>query len=159
MKFPSLLFGLLIVIFFANIAQAKTVDKKWVASLEIGSGNIVGLTFGRALSKSIDAGLGAGFDAYNQTIGEQKYSTLFLNGNIFGLYHVVDKNGIDISGRLQLGYNVLKVGKDFSTKSFDLTPAMLAGYKNIYAILSGVCMLTKEFTFVPQIGIGYRYQF
>jgi hypothetical protein len=168
MKFRLFLSALLLILGLVPAAQSQTAVKNWVLSLEIGSGNIVGLTFGRVLTKSIDVGLGAGFDTAKELVGEENYSLLMLNGNIFGVYRLFDSQGIDLSGRLQIGYNVLSARlihgesateSHLNTQAFDLTPALLGGYKNLYAILSGVFMLTKDFSFVPQIGIGYRFRF
>lgn len=134
--------------------------KKWALSLEAGSGNILGLTFARQkLAGLLDIGIGGGFNTSNELVGEETYFMLFLNGNISGTFHIIDKNNFDVSARLEFGYDSLSVGGKFSSYTFDLTPALLAGYKNFYAALSGVYLLSKESVFVPQIGVGYKFQF
>ena len=107
----------------------------------------------------MDIGIGAGFDASKELIGDQNYSLFLLNGNISSTFHFINKNGIDFATRVQLGYDALMAGKNFSANTLDLTPALLAGYKNVYAIVANTFVLKNEFSFMPSIGIGYKFQF
>ncbi len=139
--------------------KRKTMQKKWALQAEAGAGNIIGISCARMnLIKSLDAGIGTGFDLNSETFEGEKYSLLMVNFNAFGLYRFFEKNKIMVAGRVQLGYNILKTGS-ISSGAMDVTPAILSGYMNFYAIISSAIMLTKETSFVPQIGIGYRYQF
>ncbi len=144
-----------------NNADGKsTIAKHWALSLEAGSGNILGLSFTRQnLSGPVDIGVGAGFNFQKQDIEAEKYNVYYINGNVFSRYKFIDKNSFQISGRLQLGFNFLSAGGTLSTQSWELTPGALIGFKNMYAAFSCALLLTKEFTYVPQIGLGYRFQF
>jgi tetratricopeptide (TPR) repeat protein len=134
-------------------------SKNWALNIEAGAGNILGLSFARQnLIKSLDAGIGTGFDVSEETAGTEKVSLFMMNFNAFGLYRFYENNNFIIAGRLQLGYNILQAGS-FPTGAMDITPAVLGGYMNFYAIISGVLLLTNETAFIPQIGIGYRFQF
>jgi hypothetical protein len=120
---------------------------------------MLGLTFARILPKSFEAGLGTGFDLSSERIGDADYTLFLMNASLLGSWHMLRKDSLDLLLRLQAGEDFLFAGKKYSTAAFDLTPAFQAGYKNIYAVVSGVCIFTKKFAFVPQLGIGYRFEF
>lgn len=159
MKMNIPVLGLLLSFVFLTPFLAGAMEKKWSLALELGAGNICGMSFSRTLSKSLDIGIGAGFDSSREPIGDQSYSLYLLNGNISATYHIINKNKINFSGRMQWGYDALFVGKKFSANTLDLTPSLLGGYNNFYAIVSSAIVLTDQFSFVPSLGIGYCFQF
>jgi hypothetical protein len=157
-RFPSVVSLIaVVVLLLASTGQAR--EATWVLSAELGDGNILGVTFSRILPRSFETGIGFGFDADREQVGTEQYSLFLMNFNALGAYHLYRRSGIDIAGRIQVGYNILFAGPDYSVAALDLTPGILAGYKNFYAILSGVCLFTRDFVFLPQTGIGYRIQF
>ena len=132
----------------------------WALSLEAGSGNILGIGFARKnLLGPLDIGIGAGVNYEKPAIGDNNYNLWYFNGNTFSTYCFFDNKSFTFSARLQIGYDILSAGTGLNTQSWDLTPGILIGFKNLYAALSGVCLLTKEFAFIPQIGLGYGFHF
>ncbi len=141
-------------------ASGEMQKKNWAVSIEAGTGNILGLGISRQNAvKRIDIGAGAGFNYKKDNIGEEKYNLLSFNGNVFSSFHFLGKNDFSLSGRVQAGFNALSAGKNFSTQSWDLTPGLIAGVKNIYAAFTCAFLFTKEMATVPQIGIGYLWEF
>ena len=149
-----------VIAFFLLIfsIQAGEKVKRWTISLEAGNGAILNLLGSYMIKNRFDIGLGAGFDVSKFTVEDTDYNSFLLNINAFAVYRFYTKDRIELQARLKPGFDYLKVGT-FSTTCFELTPEILAGYFNFYAVFSGIVMFTKKISFVPQIGAGYRFRF
>ena len=166
MKKPLMLFTVLwVCAFFSQAFALKVHDKIWVASAEIGTGNILSVVVARKISANLDIGLGAGFDPFIASSGDTKNSFWLFSANVCSEYRFAVKEGVELSGRVQAGVDTLtaRAGGMASAnpaRAFDITPALLGGYRNVYAALSGVFMFADQgFSFIPQLGVGYKVRF
>lgn len=149
---------IMFIFIIPNFLFAKeSNNKKWAITLEAGNGSIFGITSYYRINK-FGVGIGAGFDYSNENIDENQYSLFLFSSTINGIYHFLGDDVYQIDGRLKFGYNYLSVN-EFSMSGIELTPEILMGYKNIYGIISGVILFADETYFIPQIGVGYRFQF
>lgn len=147
-------FALLIL----TVLQLRAEDsRKWFISIESGAGTLAGLTAGHILDSRWSMGVGSGVDFSSFTVLEKNHSSVLLNVNIFAEYKFLNEDKAEISGRLKAGYDWLKVGT-YGVSCFEVAPEILAGYRNMYVIFSGIVMFTEKTVFLPQIGAGYRFR-
>ncbi|MBI4976977.1 MAG: hypothetical protein HZC28_05810 [Spirochaetes bacterium] len=134
--------------------------RSWALSLEAGNGAIIGTTLEYRFGL-FGIGAGAGFDYSIERIVAVDYPILFFSGSAIAFFHFLDESDFIIDGRLRAGYSFLQTLTAVATYGggIELTPEVLLGVYNIYAIGSCVFLFSKEINIIPQIGIGYRLRF
>ena len=149
-----------IILCLSTALNGEPDKKNWGFSVETGSGNMLSIACARQnITKFINIGTGAGFNYKKESIGIKDYGFIDLNGNVFSSLLLFTKDNIHLSGRVQFGYDYLSADGDFFSGIWDITPALMFGFKNFYAAFSYAVLLTKETAYVPEIGIGYQFQF
>ena len=155
----ALLFTLSLPLFQTTLLAQEAAalkNPKWSAFVEMGSGSLINLSGSYTLSRKLEIGAGTGFTPATLSVQDSKFDSFLFNFNIFAAYPLLRKETSEVQIRIKPGFNILVVDS-YKTTCFELTPELLLGDRHLYALVSGIILFTKEVTFVPQIGIGYRF--
>ncbi|MBI4977381.1 MAG: hypothetical protein HZC28_07870 [Spirochaetes bacterium] len=154
----------------AEIAQRIALDerehqRRFGVSLEAGGGNLVTVLLDWNFSGPFSVGMSAGFDHWQENISNVTVRQTLMNCSVFAAYRVIgsphEMYSIDV--RLHAGYSFLYLAPPFDTLShaLELTPSAVAGVYNVYAVVS--CLVFFPVSggpaLLPQLGIGYRFDF
>ncbi|MBN1897364.1 MAG: hypothetical protein JW827_01185 [Spirochaetes bacterium] len=144
----------------------ETVAKEprpWEAFLELGAGTLFSAAFSYR-----HVGISAGFDIGREEVENKDYNSYLLHVSLF--YHLMlesflTKNipGIPdrafIALRPKIGLDLVMLDKYYTT-AYEISPQVLLGYYDFYAILSPSYLIcADENTLLFQLGVGYRIRF